>query len=116
MQKKTVLVIDDSKSALKLVSPVLSDGGFEVRTQEGASGCSIIAHEAKPDIVLLDLHMPVPRNIAIKFVRAAAPNAKVYLFSNDPEAEKIAKICNADGVVTKRDIRGLAITVRKLVK
>jgi DNA-binding response OmpR family regulator len=57
--KDTVLVVDDDPALLRLVSILLQTEGFAVETNLGGSnGLSRLA-ETKPDLLLLDLGMPV---------------------------------------------------------
>ncbi len=57
MQSK-ILVVDDEKDILELVSLILSEGGIEVfQAQDGLSALEI-ARKEKPDLILLDIMMP----------------------------------------------------------
>lgn len=56
--KKKVLIIDDEKDILELVSIILSESDISVyRAEDGLSGMEI-AREEKPDLILLDIMMP----------------------------------------------------------
>lgn len=56
--KKKVLIIDDEKDILELVSIILSESDISVyRAEDGLSGLEI-AREEKPDLILLDIMMP----------------------------------------------------------
>ncbi|HUW23255.1 MAG TPA: response regulator transcription factor [bacterium] len=58
MLKKTILVIDDDASILKLVSNVLIEEGFSVITANcGEEGIKKV-HRSKPNLVILDLRLP----------------------------------------------------------
>ncbi len=55
---KKVLVIDDEKNILDILSPMLEDEGFKVfKATDGKMGLDIFEKE-QPDIVLLDVWMP----------------------------------------------------------
>lgn len=58
MMKKKVLVADDKATSRELVRTVLEKAGYEL--YEAASGADAVrtAKEVKPDLVILDLHMP----------------------------------------------------------
>ncbi|HOV89258.1 MAG TPA: UDP-3-O-acyl-N-acetylglucosamine deacetylase [Syntrophorhabdaceae bacterium] len=55
---KKVLIIDDEKNILDILSPMLEDEGFKVfKAMDGKMGLSIFEKE-QPDIILLDVWMP----------------------------------------------------------
>lgn len=58
MMKKKVLVADDKATSRELVRTVLEKAGYEL--YEAASGADAVrtAKEVKPDLIILDLHMP----------------------------------------------------------
>ena len=58
-EKKKVLVIDDHEEILELVEITLRGSEFEVLKASGGKSGIIIAREQKPDIILLDIMMPV---------------------------------------------------------
>ena len=56
--RSKVLVIDDTVEMIEFVRFVLDDGGFDViGAKSGQEGLDL-AHEERPDVVLLDLMMP----------------------------------------------------------
>jgi CheY-like chemotaxis protein len=56
---KRVLVVDDEEDVRTFVRLVLEDAGYEVETaMDGREGLEAI-HISRPDLVLLDLMMPV---------------------------------------------------------
>ena len=56
---KTILVIDDEKRLCDLVRAYLTQEGFRVVTAgDGQQGLFVARHE-KPDLIILDLMMPV---------------------------------------------------------
>ena len=58
-KNKVVLVIDDVKSVLQLIRGTLIDHPVDVLTaSDGGSGLAL-AQEVTPDLVLLDLALPV---------------------------------------------------------
>jgi len=55
---KRILIVDDTKSYLFILSETLRDAGFIVATAEnGEEGLSAV-NEEKPDLILLDITMP----------------------------------------------------------
>jgi DNA-binding response OmpR family regulator len=56
--KSKILIVDDEKDILELVSLILSGEGLQVfQAQDGLSALEI-ARKEKPDLVLLDIMMP----------------------------------------------------------
>lgn len=55
---KKILIIEDSRTALALMSSVLKNGGFDVMTAEKGSDGYKQIKEWKPDLVLLDVILP----------------------------------------------------------
>ena len=56
--KKKILVVDDEKDILELVSIILSEGDITVYKAEDGRSALEIAKEKKPDLILLDIMMP----------------------------------------------------------
>jgi CheY-like chemotaxis protein len=54
-----VLVIDDDSTVLEVVSGTLQDMGHEAATRTSAIGASAWILQERPDLVLVDLNMPV---------------------------------------------------------
>jgi CheY-like chemotaxis protein len=58
-EKKRVLVVEDNLRNLKLVRDVLRIAGFEtIEANDGSRGIEI-AREENPDLILMDIRMPV---------------------------------------------------------
>jgi two-component system, chemotaxis family, chemotaxis protein CheY len=58
--KKRVLIVDDDPDTVHLVQTIVELEGYEVRSaRNGAEALSVINDSYKPDLILLDLMMPV---------------------------------------------------------
>lgn len=58
MDKKTILIVDDEKDLVELLSEKLEQAGFKVLTaHDGQEGLNVALRE-KPDLILLDIIMP----------------------------------------------------------
>jgi len=53
-----VLVVDDDQTSLTFVRLVLGRCGHEVLTRDSAIGTTAVILKERPDVVLLDVHMP----------------------------------------------------------
>ena len=82
--KPTVLLVDDDPDVRGVIGALLADdGGFEVVGQapDGAVGMALAAR-LQPDIVLLDLAMPVMDGLSVlPGIRRTAPEARVVVLS-----------------------------------
>jgi len=56
---RRVLVVDDHPPTVQLIKSALEGIGLEVRTAENGAECLLAVHEEKPDLVVLDVMMPV---------------------------------------------------------
>ncbi|HPO49039.1 MAG TPA: response regulator [Spirochaetota bacterium] len=56
--EKTVLIVDDNPTNLKILGKMLENIGFNVRGARSGEECLNSVAASKPDIVLLDIHMP----------------------------------------------------------
>ena len=71
---KTILVADDKATSRELVRTVLEDSGYVVI--EAGDGLETLrnARESKPDLILLDLHMPASTALAWSAKSGSIPN------------------------------------------
>ncbi len=55
----SILIIDDSITNIVLLNAILSEKGYDIKTVISVVDAFKILHEFTPDLILLDLHMPV---------------------------------------------------------
>ena len=58
MSIKIILLVEDSKTETLIVSKMLIDAGFSVKTASSAEHALIQLNEDKPDLILMDVVMP----------------------------------------------------------
>ena len=63
--KKRVLVADDKATGRELVRTVLENAGYEVHEASNGAEALRLAREVKPDLIILDLHMPQRDGFAV---------------------------------------------------
>ncbi|MDV6028585.1 MAG: response regulator [Phycisphaera sp. RhM] len=56
---QTILVADDSRTVLRLLDRTLRDAGYNVALTEDGRQAVEVATETKPDLIILDINMPV---------------------------------------------------------
>ena len=64
-QKHTVLLADDNPENLNILSKILEDNGYRVRTAKNGQLALNSIQAAPPDLALLDIHMPVMDGYAL---------------------------------------------------
>ncbi len=84
----TVLVVDDDPAFLGLLARILSDIGIEaVRTAADASQALLVAQDARPDAVLVDIGLPDRDGVDLAYELSALDwQPLVVLTSGDSEA------------------------------
>ena len=95
----TVLVVDDEALIAMALEAALEDAGHRVATAaNGRQGLERLAEEPRPEIVLLDMMMPVMNGPAMLAAMAADPDLRgipVIVLSSLPEEAVRAR---AEGV------------------
>ena len=104
---KHVLVIDDDRAVLAMVSDYLSDAGFRVSTAEcGIYSNHIIYSKTPPDLILMDVMMPLMsgvRKTQILKQREKSRHIPILLISSKGEQElhSLSIEANADDFLSK---------------
>ncbi len=96
---QTVLYIEDNSSNLKLIERILARrGGLRLlATMQGGLGLEL-AREQKPDLILLDLHLPdIPGDEVLRHLRqdAATRDIPVVVLSADATPNQIQRLLRA---------------------
>jgi two-component system response regulator VicR len=63
--EKKILIVDDDKTIVDLLSIWLKTNGYEVITAFGSSEALAMTSQEKPDLILLDNHMPMISGFSI---------------------------------------------------
>ena len=104
MSGERVLLCDDEPSMLTLFGRVLESGGYDVLlARNGEEGVQLALRE-HPDLVLMDLQMPVVRGVdATRRIKAEAPDLVVIAFTAHADADDVQVGLDAgcDGVIVK---------------
>ena len=65
MTAKYILIVDDEPDIRQLVSEILEDEGYTVKTAENAEEAKELRRERRPDLILLDIWMPGQDGISL---------------------------------------------------
>ena len=101
-----ILVIDDDPTVIRMTQGVLTSNGFDVLTaQEAAQGLEM-AMKDKPQLIILDVMMPIINGFNICRLMKSQENFKhipiILLTSRSQEQDrKIGEEVGADAYVTK---------------
>jgi two-component system chemotaxis response regulator CheY len=77
-----ILVVDDDESIRQVVTLFLEDEGFDVRTVSNGQVALDIIDDYRPDIILLDLRMPVMDGFEFvqRYRAGPGPHAPIVAF------------------------------------
>ena len=101
-----VLVADDDKILLHLVSARLKASGWEVQTAVDAMQAFMMALRGKPDVIVLDINMPGGKGTeALAKIRGSTKTMMIPVLvvsgSIDPEDEARMRKLGVAGYLTK---------------
>ncbi len=117
----TVLMVDDDQDSLMLMVTMMRNEGIQTLTADsGYKALEILEREGIPDIVLMDLEMPVLNGLqTLRIIRELYPHLKVIAQSahaREGESER-TKIAGFDDYISKPySKQGLLDMIRRMVK
>ena len=83
-----ILVVDNDQSIADLITEVLTDEGYSVRASLTVADARALIAEHRPDLVLLDLHMPgeTGHTLVYDLNTDGLANISIVLMTADAEA------------------------------
>ncbi|MGY3213088.1 response regulator [Mucilaginibacter sp. HD30] len=119
MNNKTILICDDDEGILDMLELILEDSGFSIIPVKNSLQIYDEIKKTKPDLVLLDLWMPVlSGDQVLRALRKAPETTKlpVIVISASREGERIANEAGASDFIAKPfDLELLVNKVKELV-
>jgi CheY-like chemotaxis protein len=121
LEKKRILLIDDSDIALVMERAALEERGYEVRGTSTMTEFETALKGWRPDLILADIHMPEVKGTDICRVlkhEYDTQDIPIVLFSalSDAELARLAEAVGADGVLSKQNgLEALASKIDELV-
>jgi putative two-component system response regulator len=103
-QRLKVLIVDDDPVSLIVSQEALTALGHEVLTHDKALGTAPLVTRERPDVVLIDIHMPVlAGNEIVRLVgelqaRGKGARTRFILHSGDSE-EELARLVSETGAL-----------------
>ncbi len=116
--KKKVLVVDDEESLRILYKKELEREGYEVLTASNGNEALLRLQEGKPDLVVLDIIMPVMNGMAaLGPILGSDRKIPVILHTSYPEYREDFKSWAADAYITKSpDLTELIQKIREFLE
>lgn len=119
--EKTVLIVDDRKSALKVISAILKDEGYQVlQAGSGAEALDIFRRRKAIDVVLSDLKMPGMDGLDLfrqmKKIRTPPPFVIMTAYGTVQSAVQALKEGAANYLIKPLDYDELSIVLDKAVR
>ncbi|MFW5878457.1 MAG: response regulator [Myxococcota bacterium] len=102
-ERPKVLVVDDDRDLLDLLELVLDMRGYDVRTAANGEEGLAEAERETPDVILLDMKMPVMNgwDFAKRYRRKPDPRAPIVVFTASADARRIADEIGAEDFIGK---------------
>jgi CheY-like chemotaxis protein len=92
LEAMRVLICDDEPSVRLLFRTAVEDLGWEVIEAANGAECVALAVAESPDVVILDIFMPVTDGLtALPSLRARCPGTRVFIVSAHASREAFAE-------------------------
>jgi two-component system chemotaxis response regulator CheY len=100
---RQVLVVDDDESIRNFVELALDTEGYHVASAHNGAVALDVAGQQQPDLILLDMRMPVMDGWAFAHAYRSrpGPHAPIVVITAAPDAGQRAAEINADGYLGK---------------
>ncbi len=122
MSAKTILVVDDSPTALKITSDALTEQGFKVISASDGEEALELATRLHPDLIVLDIILPKKNGFQVcrqLKTESATADIKILMLSSKNQASDRfwGQKQGADAYITKPfDDDELIASIKALLK
>ena len=117
MNRKQVFIIDDSNTNLLLLEDILKEDGYDVKTDDNPKRALQKIKDSPPDLVLLDLLMPVIDGF--EFIEQIEPkNIPIIIISADRNPKNIKRARQMgvyDYIVKPINVKNIKAKVRDVL-
>ncbi|EDM37803.1 Response regulators consisting of a CheY-like receiver domain and a HTH DNA-binding domain [Pedobacter sp. BAL39] len=116
---KKIMICDDDAGILEMMEMIMDEYGFDVITQANSLNVLQGLQQEKPDLLLLDIWMPLlSGDQVLKNIKADVQFNKlpVIMYSASSEGRSIAENAGADDYIDKPfDMNELEVKIRQLI-
>ena len=122
MSKPRILIVDDEPDVVTMMQRALSTEGFEVLTAYDGLAALDIAETEQPDVIVLDIMMPMMSGYETCAQLKQNPNTKdipvlCLTSASNPEVKGKAQKAGAQGLLNKPILpRELAVQLQRFIK
>lgn len=109
MNPQRILVVDDQPQVAEMISEILSMSGYEVQQHTNPLTVTEVAQEFKPDILILDVNMPLKNGFAVLAELRKDQNTVPAIMLTGNLVDGDTQI-GADHIVLPKTISFLALT------
>ncbi len=104
--KKRVLIVDDEPKNLVLLKDILECSGYATLTAGNGKEAILVAEERMPDLILMDVHLPIMDGLAATEILKSNPDtASIPILAlsgySAPEDELAASKAGCDAYIIK---------------
>lgn len=92
---KSVLIVDDDRTLTRLLKKFLEDSNYDVLIADDGEEAIAKLEKSRPDLIILDIHMPKLNGYSFLFAIRQLPNAAdvpVIILTCKPEMEDIFRV------------------------
>lgn len=115
----SLLIVDDQQGVRRLLYEAFSDEGYRVRMAAGGQEALLMASQEMPDIILLDIKMPVMNGLeTLRELRKVNPDIPVLMMTAYGELEVVegAKKLGVKHYLTKPfDLHEVSLLVKGIL-
>lgn len=113
--QKSVLIVDDDPDIRDILQEVFRDQGYLVFTAANGEVAFLALPTARPDVILLDIHMPIMDGVAFAtaYQSRPGPHAPIVVFSSAAETQQVRDVHFASMVTKPCDLEVLIATVER---
>lgn len=116
--KKKILIVEDEKNLINILSDTLSDDFYVIKAYDGEEGINKF-YEATPDIVLLDINLPKIIGWEVcKEIRKVSDIPIIIMTARDSDIDEYKGLkLGADDYITKPfNLKILTLKIKKMLK